>query len=63
MKSIESTFPSAKRFELFTGFKSEKNLHIYKKLGYKEIRRQQVKPTVVLVFMEKKIPQVDARLN
>jgi ribosomal protein S18 acetylase RimI-like enzyme len=53
MCTIESFFQSVDRFELFTGFKSEKNLHIYKGLGYKEIKRERISPEVILVFMEK----------
>ena len=34
MKEIENIFKS-KRFELFTGDKSQKNLYLYQKLGYK----------------------------
>ena len=34
MKEIEKYFAS-KRFELFVGSKSDKNIHLYQKLGYK----------------------------
>jgi len=34
MDSIETIYKDCKRFELFTGFKSKKNLHLYYKLGY-----------------------------
>ncbi|WP_299250059.1 GNAT family N-acetyltransferase [uncultured Cytophaga sp.] len=42
MKSIEAHFEKTKRFELFTGYKSEKNLLLYKKLGYSEYKQQYV---------------------
>ena len=33
MISIEEVFESTKRFELFTGHKSIKNIYLYQKLG------------------------------
>ncbi len=42
MESIENVFEHVKRFELFTGYKSIKNLHIYKKPGYKEFERTHI---------------------
>jgi N-acetylglutamate synthase-like GNAT family acetyltransferase len=53
MKSIQAEFQQVDRFELFTGFKSEKNLYLYKKLGYIEFKRQTIRPNVTLVFLEK----------
>lgn len=41
------------RFELFTGHKSERNLHIYLTSGFKEIKRQVVNNNLTLVFLEK----------
>jgi ribosomal protein S18 acetylase RimI-like enzyme len=54
MKNIESAFPDAKRFELFTGTKSTDNIRLYRKHGYRETGRQDVSPKVKIVFMEKK---------
>jgi ribosomal protein S18 acetylase RimI-like enzyme len=42
MGEIESSFSNAKRFELFTGHKSERNIHLYSKLGYKVFRHQRI---------------------
>jgi GNAT superfamily N-acetyltransferase len=53
MGEIESCFPHAGRFELFTGDRSEKNLHLYRKLGYQEFRSEPVTSTLTLVYMEK----------
>ena len=53
LREIEETFREAKRYELFTGTKSERNLHLYGKLGYRACRRQQLSPAVELVFLEK----------
>ena len=40
MQAIEAQFPNAAGFELFTGIKSQKNLHLYDKLGYLFARYQ-----------------------
>lgn len=53
MKEIEQRFRQASRYELFTGYKSERNLHLYQKLGYKEFRRESITDKVTLVFLEK----------
>lgn len=54
MKAIESKFDFAKRFELFTGHKSEKNLFLYNKLGYSEFKREQINRKIEFVFLEKR---------
>ena len=53
MHAIEAHFENAKRFELFTGHKSERNLAIYHKLGYTECSRQKVNARLTLIFLEK----------
>ncbi|WP_020528866.1 GNAT family N-acetyltransferase [Flexithrix dorotheae] len=53
MEAIEHQFKEANRFELFTGHKSERNLSLYKKLGYSEFRRQKINEKLELVFLEK----------
>ena len=50
--AIETYFEN-KTFELFTSSKSEKNLHIYKKHGYKEFKRKSVDGDYEIVFLEK----------
>jgi ribosomal protein S18 acetylase RimI-like enzyme len=50
MREIENRFPRARRFELFTGVKDEKNIHFYTKLGYKKFGE---KPEAHLIFLEK----------
>lgn len=55
MNTIENTFKDTKRFELFAGDKSTKNLHLYDTLGYKEFKRERLSDSVVLVFLEKRI--------
>ena len=43
-----------KRFELFTGLKSERNLHLYEKAGYTRFREETNDAGITFVFMEKK---------
>jgi ribosomal protein S18 acetylase RimI-like enzyme len=53
MRHIESVFREAERFELFTGHRSERNIHLYQKLGYRAFRREQATERLTFVFMEK----------
>lgn len=57
MKEIEEAMDNSHRYELFTGFKSEKNLRFYDKLGYKEFKRQPVNENLTLVYLEKRSKQ------
>ena len=52
MQTLEQHFKTARRFELFTGHKSEEALHLYHKLGYREFKRQDM-ATHTVVFLEK----------
>ena len=56
MNRIESAFEKAGRFELFTGHLSEKNLHLYRKLGYKEFRTVKAHERLTIIFLEKVRP-------
>lgn len=49
----EKQFPDAERYELFTGQKSEKNLHIYANNGYRIFKNKKVSEKLTLVFLEK----------
>jgi len=51
--AIEMVFQRARRFELFTSAKSEKNLALYTKFGYREFTRKRLNEKVTLVYMEK----------
>ena len=53
MQAIEAMFPEVRKFELFTGSKSEGNIRLYTRLGYSISRTQQLSAKVLLVFMEK----------
>ncbi|WP_406056690.1 GNAT family N-acetyltransferase [Streptomyces sp. NBC_01077] len=45
--------PSAKRFQLFTGHRSEGNLRLYRSKGYAQVGTQEVGPRLTLVTLEK----------
>ena len=52
MAAIENCFEGV-RYELFTGHLSEKNLALYKKLGYEEYDSKRVSEVLQLVYMQK----------
>lgn len=54
MAAIEAAFPTASRFELFTGSLSIRNIRLYEKLGYRIFMRKQLSPQVELFFLEKR---------
>jgi ribosomal protein S18 acetylase RimI-like enzyme len=56
MQALEARFPSARRFELFTGERSVGNIQFYERLGYRIFRRERLTEKVMLVFMEKMAP-------
>jgi phosphoribosylanthranilate isomerase len=53
LRAIESQFPEAERFELFTSDRSERNLHFYRKMGYREFKREPLNERIMLVYLEK----------
>jgi hypothetical protein len=53
MNEIEKVFNSCKRFELFTGDKSERNLHLYQKCGYRIFKTAEITDRTNVVFLEK----------
>ncbi len=55
MSEIEKVFDTCKRFELFTGDKSERNLYLYQKLGYRIFKTAKITDQTTIVFLEKKI--------
>jgi hypothetical protein len=50
---VEAEFSAVKRFELFTGSKSVRNIGLYERLGYTIFDRKPLSDLVELVFMEK----------
>jgi len=53
MKKIEEIVKEAQRFELFTGHRSEKNLYLYQKLGYKIFKTVKASDRLNIVYLEK----------
>ena len=54
MNEIERIFNTFRRFELFTGDRSERNLYLYQKLGYKIFKTAKITDQTNIVFLEKK---------
>ncbi len=57
MQTIESMFPEASKFELFTGNRSEGNIRLYERLGYHSSRSERMSANLSLVFFEKRGPR------
>ena len=53
MQKIESMFPEANEFEVFTGHKSTPNIRLYKRLGYSEREEKKINEKVSLLFLAK----------
>lgn len=53
MESIEEYFSQCKKYSLFTGKKSIKNLHFYNSLGYQGVREECLKDNLIFVYLEK----------
>jgi len=57
LESIENYFidsDSNIEFKLFTGYKSSKNIYLYKKLGYKEFKLEKISDNLKFVHLKKK---------
>ncbi len=61
MYAIEDHFRRATRYELFTGYRSERNLHLYHTLGYTRFREETVSPPLRFVFLEKQGVSIPSR--
>jgi ribosomal protein S18 acetylase RimI-like enzyme len=53
MDEAEKRAASCKRYELFTGHRSTKNLTFYKRLGYTEYKEQVVNDSLTLIHLYK----------
>lgn len=53
MNSIENCFKGCKRYDLFTGKKSVKNIYLYNKLGYRIFKEEKISEKLTLVSLEK----------
>jgi GNAT superfamily N-acetyltransferase len=54
MNRIEEVFKGAQRFEIFTGHKSERNLYLYEKLGYKRFKTVTASEKLTIIYLEKR---------
>jgi hypothetical protein len=55
MTEIEGRFDRARRFQLFTGHRSGRNLRFYRSLGYAPFETKAMTDRLTLVFMEKRL--------
>jgi GNAT superfamily N-acetyltransferase len=53
MDSVEEHFSGCKKYSLFTGKQSIKNLYFYNQLGYKIVGEDQLNERVTIVLLEK----------
>jgi ribosomal protein S18 acetylase RimI-like enzyme len=61
MNRIEQHFSEARRYELFTGERSARNLYLYQKLGYRIFRTARLTDKATAVFLEKAGSSVEDR--
>lgn len=54
---IERAVAPVERYELFTGHRSDRNLRMYARAGYRRVRTEAQSERVSLVFMEKPAPR------
>ncbi|MBW3603548.1 MAG: GNAT family N-acetyltransferase [Actinobacteria bacterium] len=53
LAAIEHETAPVRRYELFTGHRSERNLRMYERAGYRRIHTEPQSDAVLLIFMEK----------
>ncbi|TFG27907.1 MAG: GNAT family N-acetyltransferase [Promethearchaeota archaeon] len=53
LNEIEARFDDVKRYELFTGHKSEKNLYLYQKLGFQQFKTEKIHENLHMIYLEK----------
>ena len=53
MQAIEALFPDVQWFRLFTGERSDGNLRLYARLGYRVTRSEALSPTMTIVHLQK----------
>jgi GNAT superfamily N-acetyltransferase len=53
MSAIEAALAPVRRYELFTGHRSERNLSLYRHLGYSIVRREPVHARLEFVYLQK----------
>ena len=62
LSAIENTL-HRQRFELFTGYKSEKNLHLYESAGYKRFREDTDSSGILDVYLEKEYAELTSHIG
>lgn len=53
MQAMEDAVPNVLWYELFTGHRSEHNLRLYRRLGYRELWTEEVSPSLQLIYLRK----------
>jgi len=53
LRAIEAHFNTVRRYELFTGERSTRNLYLYQKLGYHIFDAEPLTAKVTIVYLEK----------
>ena len=53
MNEVESLFEDSRRYELFTGHLSKKNLYFYEKLGYRRFKSEKIHENLEMIYLEK----------
>ena len=53
MRAIEAHINAVRRYELFTGERSARNVHLYQRLGHRIFRTARLTDKVTLVYLEK----------
>jgi GNAT superfamily N-acetyltransferase len=57
ISEFENSFRNARRFELFTGHRSTRNLSLYVRLGYRPFKYELARSGLELVHLEKNAPR------
>ncbi|MGI5490558.1 GNAT family N-acetyltransferase [Microtetraspora malaysiensis] len=56
LEALHEAVPEAIAFDLFTGHLSEGNLRLYRRLGYRETRRERLQDHLTLIHMRRTAP-------
>ena len=56
LSEIETAFPQVKRFEAFTGHKSERQLDQFQASGYRQFKTEPFTPAITWVYLQKERP-------
>ncbi|GLW97393.1 GNAT family N-acetyltransferase [Microtetraspora sp. NBRC 16547] len=55
LEALHAAVPEAAAFDLFTGHLSEGNLRLYRRLGYRETRRERVQDHLTLIHLRREV--------